>query len=158
MSEQEIAATSHYLVYGGDETGTSHEWTKVYRHRIFEEQRWIERIVALLTEWPDCPRAQISLWKPECDYVRSNVAPCLQILWFKIIDQRLDLHVHMRTADCYGKLLMNLNEFLVLQHHVAAQLRSPTGMYRQFVDSLHFHTKDADAVDHLVTTIQADPS
>jgi thymidylate synthase len=158
MSEREIAATSHYLVHGGDETGIDHEWTKIYRHRIFETQNCVDKIVALLTGWPDCPRAQIVLWNSEFDYIRSNVAPCLQILWFKIIDHRLDLHVHMRTTGCYGKLLMNVNEFLTLQHHVAGRLGSATGIYRQFVDSLHFHTKDADAVDRLVGRIEADPS
>jgi thymidylate synthase len=157
-SAQEIAAISHYFVHGGDQTGIDHEWTKIYRYRIFEEQKRIDKIVALLMEWPDCPRAQISLWNSEYDYVRSNVAPCLQILWFKIIDCRLDLHVQMRTTDCYGKLLMNMNEFLELQHHVAGKLALPTGVYCQFVDSLHFHTKDASVVDRLAGTIESDLS
>jgi thymidylate synthase len=156
MPKQEIAALSHYLVHGGDETQVSHQWTNIYRHRIFEDPNQIDRIVALLSEWPDCPRAQISLWNPDCDYVRSNPAPCLQILWFKIIGLRLDLHVHMRTTDCYGKLLMNLNEFLTLQHYVAGRLDIPTGVYCQFIDSLHFHTKDSTAVDHLAEQIKAD--
>jgi thymidylate synthase len=63
--------------------------------------------------------------------------------------------VHMRTTDCYGKLLMNLNEFLTLQHYVAGRLDLPTGIYCQFVDSLHFHAKDASAVDRLVGLIEA---
>lgn len=158
MSPDGIAAIRQYLVHGDLGTAIDHEWTKIYRERIFGKQNRIDEIVALLTEWPDCPRAQISLWNPERDYVRFSLAPCLQILWFKIIDRRLDLHVHMRTTDCYGKLLMNMNEFLELQHHVADRLTLPTGVYRQFVDSLHFHTKDATAVDRLVGMIEADLS
>jgi thymidylate synthase len=157
MGEQEIASVRDYLVHGGDPTKIEHEWTKIYRRRIFEEGMWIHKIVSLLTDWPDCPRAQISLWRPENDYVRSNVAPCLQILWFKIIDRKLDLHVHMRTTDCYGKLLMNVNEFLGLQHYVARRLGVPTGVHRQFTDSLHFHMNDAIAVNRLVELIRADP-
>ncbi|MBI3410427.1 MAG: hypothetical protein HY040_18975 [Planctomycetes bacterium] len=154
--EKLIAAISHYLVQGGDESGVDHEWTKIYRNRIFDTSNQIDRIVALLKDWPDCPRAQISLWNPDRDYVRSNPAPCLQILWFKIINRRLDLHVHMRTTDCYGKLLMNVNEFLALQHYVGSRLGLSTGVYCQFVDSLHFHTKDADAVDRLAGVMKAD--
>ena len=156
LSKLEIATLSNYLVNGGSEVQISHEWTKIYRRRVFEESNQVGRIIALLADWPDCPRAQISIWNPECDYVRSNPAPCLQILWFKIIGGRLDLHVHMRTTDCYGKLLMNVNEFLTLQHFVAGELNLPTGVYRQFVDSLHFHAKDASAVDALISMIKAE--
>lgn len=152
--EERIAAISRYLVAGGDERGVDHAWTKIYRNRIFETPNQIDRIVSLLEDWPDCPRAQISLWNPDRDYVRYNAAPCLQILWFKIINRRLDLHVHMRTTDCYGKLLMNVNEFLELQHHVGTRLGLPAGVYCQFVDSLHFHTKDTDAVDRLAVAIK----
>jgi thymidylate synthase len=155
VAAEKITAISHYLVRPGDEAEIDHEWTKIYRERIFGPPNRIDQIVALLSEWPDCPRAQISLWNPECDYVRSNLAPCLQILWFKIINRRLELHVHMRATDCYGKLLMNMNEFLELQHHVAYRLGLPTGAYRQFVDSLHFHVKDAAAVDRLLAMIEA---
>jgi len=154
LSKQEVAATGQFLVYGDDAMTTEHEWTKIYRRRIFEEHGLIDKVIELLIEWPDCPRAQISIWNPDCDYIRTSIAPCLQILWFKIIARRLDLHVHMRTSDCYGKLLMNMNEFLELQHYVAGRLGLPTGMYRQFVDSLHFHINDANAVDKLAAVLR----
>jgi thymidylate synthase len=156
LGQERIEAVCHFLVNGDRESEVDHEWSKLYRRRLFEEYDEIGRIIQLLRSWPDCPRAQISLWRSETDYQRESIAPCLQILWFKINNDRLDLHVHMRTSDCYGKLLLNINEFIALQEHVAVQL-SPVriGIYRQFVDSLHFHEKDSMAVDALYRELVA---
>ncbi|MBN1578415.1 MAG: hypothetical protein JW913_17775 [Chitinispirillaceae bacterium] len=145
MNRQSIENIGAYLITGKGEV--DHEWTTLYRQRLFEEnQDYIGRIISILREWPDCPRAQITVWKNDIDYTRSTIAPCLQLLWFKIINDALHLHVHMRTADCYGKLLMNFNEFISLQKHVAKELLLNHGSYVHFVDSLHFHEKDGKSV------------
>ncbi len=66
-----------------------------------------------------------------------------------VLLNNLHLHVHMRTADCYGKLLMNFNEFISLQRFVAKELLLGPGSYVHFIDSLHFHNDDKKSVTEL---------
>jgi len=139
MSFNEIKNTSNYLLYG--EGIINHDWTRIYQERLFEGDK-IEIIIELLKKWPDCPRAQISIWNNQEDIKKENLAPCLQLLWFKIIRSQLVLHVHMRTCDCYGKVLLNMNEFVSLQKFVSKKLNLGNGNYIHFIDSLHFHKKD----------------
>ncbi|QWR77826.1 thymidylate synthase [Candidatus Magnetomonas plexicatena] len=150
MSREAIDRINTYIVYGEGEI--EHEWTKLYRERLFVKQNYVKTIIDILTVWPDCPRAQVAVWNNETDH-NSKIAPCLQILWFKIINESLHLHVHMRTSDCYGKLLMNFNEFIAIQKYVAEKISLKTGKYVQFIDSLHFHMKDRDDVDRLYKLI-----
>jgi len=141
-----IKTISDYFIYG---TGIAeHKWTQIYRERIFKDRK-IEKIINLLKSWPDCPRAQISIWNNIKDIKREEIAPCLQMLWFKIINNRLVLHVHMRTCDCYGKLLININEFISLQKMVSKELNLESGQYVQFIDSLHFHKENENEVKRL---------
>lgn len=144
MTPAEIGSISEHLLNGvGD---PSHDWTGLYRERLFDgEANYIDKIIHLLRDWPDCPRAQVSVWNNAVDHARSSIAPCLQMLWFKILDNSLHLHVHMRTSDCYGKLLMNFNEFIVLQKYVAHELALESGAYVHFIDSMHFHEVDERA-------------
>jgi len=155
MSWREIEAISQFLITG--KGNVNHDWTRIYRERIFDgPEDYISKIVRLLEEgWSDCPRAQITAWNNDTDHVRQDAAPCLQMLWFKILDKTVHLHVHMRTSDCYGKLLMNFNEFISLQKHVAKRLGLPPGTYVHFIDSLHFHNPDAARVTRLCEQLRA---
>jgi len=150
MSFDEIKNVSNYLLY--NEGRINHEWTRIYRERLFDNNK-IDIIIELLKKWPDCPRAQISIWNNEEDIKREKLAPCLQLLWFKIIQNQLVLHVHMRTCDCYGKILLNINEFISLQKYVSKKLNLETGTYIHFIDSLHFHKKDEKNIIDLMTRL-----
>lgn len=154
MDYQTIEKISTYLVDGTGES--EHEWSRLYRKRLFEEHNNIEQLIELLTGWPDCPRAQVTTWKNNTDLEKASIAPCLQMLWFKILDSSLTLHVHMRTSDCYGKLLLNFNEFIAIQKYVAGRLSLKCGPYVQFVDSLHFHEKNKDKVIEAYSSIHSE--
>jgi len=152
-----IANISNYLLRG--EGNIDHEWTRIYRERLFNSNNdKIETIVELLKNWPDCPRAQISIWNNQEDIKKEKTAPCLQLLWFKIIKNKLVLHVHMRTCDCYGKLLLNFNEFIALQKMVSRKLYLKSGEYIHFIDSLHFHKKDEKEICKLINKIKMEGS
>jgi len=153
MTEEEINIINEYLVYGKKENEVIHEWTKKYRSRLFIEDKQIDRIIEYLKKKPYGKKAQASLWKQEED-INAKVAPCLQILWFQANNQKLDLHIHMRACDCYGKLLMNINEFVALQNFVAEQLNMEIGNYYMFVDSLHFNLKDKSEIEKVNTLLQ----
>ena len=66
------------------------------------------------------------------------------------MDGKLDIHVHMRASDCYGKLLMNMNEFAALQRYLAQKLGVAPGKYIQFIDTCHLNTTDREKVELLI--------
>ncbi len=154
MSKIQIERISHYLVSGKNEDEVSHEWTKLYRSRLFEgEINQVCSIVDYLKRKPFGKRAQASVWNQETD-LTSEIAPCLQVVWFQVVDNNLVMHVHMRASDCYGKLLMNLHEFVSLQWFVANSLNIGFGKFLFFVDYCHFNATDAAKVQDLVASFR----
>ena len=152
MSEKEIKTISNYLITGKEEDAMIHDWTKIYRQRLFTEkdnQNQIENIINYLKKKPTGKRAQASIWNQQKD-LYSEIGPCLQIVWVQILDNKLEMHIHMRATDCYGKLLMNMNEFATLQHYISEKLSLKIGNYIQFIDSLHFNLSDKNKVDKLL--------
>lgn len=153
MSQEDITIISNYLITGEKEAEVIHDWTKLYRQRLFsEDYNQVENLIKYLEKKPSGKRAQMSVWNQQID-LSGEIAPCLQIVWLQIMDGELEMHVHMRASDCYGKLLMNMNEFVALQNHIAKRLHIQCGTYIQFTDSLHFNLNDKAIIDKLVTKI-----
>ncbi len=153
MSLQDIKTINNYLLTGENEDAVIHDWTKIYRKRLFsEDYNQIQNIIEYLKKKPDGKRAQASIWDQKID-LYGNIGPCLQVIWLQIIDQKLEMHVHMRASDCYGKLLMNMNEFVALQNYISKEVGVKSGTYVQFVDSLHFNINDKEKVDKIIGQI-----
>lgn len=150
MSKQDVENINSYLVTGENEERVIHDWTKIYRKRLFDsEPNQIQNILEYLRKKPNGKRAQASIWQQAID-LTGPIAPCLQLLWFQIDDGKLDIHVHMRASDCYGKLLMNMNEFVALQHYMAKELEVEPGKYFHFIDTCHFNSADKEKIESLI--------
>lgn len=153
MPKDQIDAISRYLLTGEHEDQVTHDWTKIYRKRLFNsEPNQIQHIIEYLKEKPNGKRAQASIWKQDID-LRGPIAPCLQLLWFQVVDGKLAIHVHMRASDCYGKLLMNMNEFAALQRYVADELSIAPGKYIHFIDTCHFNTADQEKIEEVIKSL-----
>lgn len=154
MSQQDVEIINHYLVTGENEDKVVHDWTKIYRKRLFDsDPNQIQNVIEYLRKKPVGKRAQASVWQQETD-LDGPIAPCLQLLWFQIDDGKLDIHVHMRASDCFGKLLMNMNEFVVLQQYMAKELGVEPGMYYHFIDTCHFNNADKEKIESLVPELK----
>ncbi|MFA6393439.1 MAG: thymidylate synthase [Patescibacteria group bacterium] len=150
MTREQIEAINNHLVFGTHKKEVIHEWTLLYRRRLVNESyNQIQNIIDYLKKKPSGKRAQMSILDPSQD-LEATIGPCLQIIFCQIIDGKLELHAHMRACDCYGKLLMNINEFAALQRYIAEQLGVECGSYLQFIDSLHFNTEDQDKINSLM--------
>lgn len=144
--QEDLDVINKYIYTGEDEDKVVHEWTKLYYHRTFDEPNsQIEFLVSQLN--PDHPagEAQISMWDKGVDQ-NQKVSPCTQIVWARIKHARLELHVHAHSSDAYKKLLMNILEFISLQHYIAKRVGVPVGKYYHFLDSGHLHAKDLEAI------------
>lgn len=149
MKQQDLDIINKYIYSGENEDKVVHDWTKLYYHRMFDQPNsQIEFLINKLN--PDQPagEAQISMWDKNIDQ-NQKVSPCTQIIWARIKHGKLELHVHAHSSDAYKKLLMNMLEFISLQHYIAGRVGVPVGKYYHFLDSCHLHGKDAAAVAEL---------
>ncbi len=149
MSQADLDVINKYIYSGEDEEAVVHDWTKLYYHRAFDNPNsQIEFLINKLSEeWP-AGEAQISMWDKNIDQ-KKKTAPCTQIIWARIKHGKLELHVHTNSSDAYKKLLMNILEFISLQHYIASRAKVRVGKYYHFLDSCHLHTADKSKVDEL---------
>jgi thymidylate synthase len=101
----------------------------------------IEKVVEKLRKAPYTRRAQAITWQPWKD-PESEHPPCLQRIWFRVVDGKLTMHVHMRSNDALKAAYMNMYAFTELQRYVAQRLGVEPGRYIHIADSYHVYERD----------------
>ncbi|MCE7936800.1 hypothetical protein DYH10_03360 [Candidatus Saccharibacteria bacterium CPR2] len=154
MSQADVDLINRYIYTGENEEKITHEWTKLYYHRAFDEPNsQIEFLIKKLNEKLPAGETQISMWDKNIDQDKK-ISPCTQIIWARIKHGKLELHVHTNSSDAYKKLLMNILEFISLQHYIASRIHLPVGKYYHFIDSCHLHLKDSNKIQLLQSYLQ----
>ena len=142
MAQRDIDIINQFIVSGAGENAVGHAWTKLYYHRMFDEpDSQIKFLLRTLSATNPVGETQISLWDKSIDQ-SASIQPCVQIVWARIKQGRLELHVHTSSSDCYKKLLMNMLEFISLQQYIAKEASLPAGTFYFFIDSCHLYFKD----------------
>lgn len=85
----------------------------------------IKACIDSLATTPYSRRVQAITWKPWEDLVAYDPA-CLQSLWFRIIDGKLNMNVRFRSWDAYKAAFMNMYALINLQIEVANQISERT--------------------------------
>jgi thymidylate synthase len=153
MKQEDLDIINRFIYTGKNENKVIHDWTKLYYHRAFDEPNsQIEFLISNLDQQHPVGEAQISMWDKNVDQ-GQKVSPCTQIIWARIKQGKLELHVHAHSSDAYKKLLMNILEFVSLQHYIAKRVGVPVGKYYHFLDSGHLHHKDLTAIEALYKTL-----
>lgn len=154
MAEEDLARINRYIVTGEEEDQVVHDWTKIYYHRIWDEPHsQIEFMIKSLQSGKPVGECQISMWDKSVDQ-DADKSPCTQILWSRIKHGKLEWHTHTHSSDVYKKLLMNIREFIALQHYVADQIGVEVGPYYHFLDSCHIHGKDLASAENLRKSLE----
>jgi len=98
-------------------------------------------------------RSQVIIWDPQFD-INKKSPPCLQRLWFRIINEKLCMNVHMRSNDLFKATLSNMIAFYEIQKIVAQELNIDTGSYCHIADSLHIYGSYLDEVDRTIKSFK----
>lgn len=142
------------------------KWTYTYHERLFAYSPTndlsradgpkpfaavdqIAYVVEKLSQTFHTRRAQAITWMPTAD-PQTYDPPCLQRLWFRIIDDEagaavLNMNSHWRSRDLYKAWYMNAYALTDLQRRIAdrlsEKLNSPVrvGRYVDISDSLHIY-------------------
>lgn len=85
----------------------------------------IEQVVRKLAQELDAASAVINLWDVE-DHNRGG-SPCLNHLWFRVIDHALSLTAIFRSNDMFDAWCANAFALRALQQHVASRVSVETG-------------------------------
>jgi thymidylate synthase len=101
----------------------------------------IEKVIEKLRKAPYTRRAQAITWQPWKD-LETEHPPCLQRMWFRVVNNKLVMHVHMRSNDALKAAYMNMYAFTELQKHVAQELGVEVGRYMHIADSYHVYERD----------------
>lgn len=109
----------------------------------------IDYVVRKCSETFHTRRAQAITWMPTADPVTDD-PPCLQRLWFRIIEDQdgqpvLNMNSHWRSRDLYKAWYMNVYALTDLQRIVAERISEKigrdvkVGRYVDITDSLHIY-------------------
>jgi len=129
------------LVEEGKVEYTYHE--RLFRYKLPDGRvvNQIDKAIEKLRKVPYTRRAQAITWQPWRD-LETDHPPCLQRVWFRVVDGRLVMHVHMRSNDAFKAAFMNMYAFTELQRYVAQRLGVEVGYYMHVADSYHVYERD----------------
>ncbi|HPD28744.1 MAG TPA: thymidylate synthase [Phycisphaerae bacterium] len=138
------------------------KWEYTYHERLFEyDPPWagggkIDQIATCVRLLKDCwytRRAQAVTWKAWEDLGISDPA-CLQRMWFRIQNGRLNMNVHMRSNDAYKAAFMNMFAFVELQAQMARDIGVVVGEYIHIADSFHIYGSYFEEFQGFLKTVE----
>jgi thymidylate synthase len=136
---------------------TYHERMRNYRvPGIAEPIDQIAAVIAKLRDVPHTRRAQAVTWQAWQDIGIGDPA-CLQRAWFRIEENRLNLHIHFRSNDAFKAAFMNMYAFVELQQMVARALDVEVGDYVHIADSFHIYGSYFDDFEGFLKTTRDRP-
>jgi thymidylate synthase len=111
----------------------------------------LDSVVEKLKKVPYSRRAQAITWVPGTDN-DSKHPPCLQRLWFRVVNGALDMSVSFRSNDAFKAAFMNMYVLTILQMDIALRLGVRVGTYRHYADSYHIYGSYTSEVESLINS------
>jgi len=101
---------------------------------------------------PDSRRAVIHIRTPSDSILDSKDVPCTLSLQFFIRENKLSLHVSMRSSDIILGLAYDVPAFTTIQEILANELGVELGEYVHTSNSLHCYERDFEMLDAIANT------
>lgn len=117
----------------------------------------MDKVVEKLRNAPYTRRAQAITWQPWKD-LESEHPPCLNRMWFRVFEDNLVLHVHMRSNDAFKAAYMNMYAFTELQKLIAQKIGVNIGYYMHIADSYHVYERDLKWFNAFIQQIRSGES
>lgn len=130
--------------YGDENNIRIQEECEYYFDTIFNSKK-IDKALLVLRKDKSSKKSIIYLIenpKPK----NNKIPPCLTCITFRIINNKLDMHCHMRANNAYRLLLINFFINGVIHAEAARQLGIKVGKYYHIVDSLHIYKNELEGV------------
>jgi thymidylate synthase len=112
-------------------------------------------VLDVLRDDPASRRAVLSIWRPR-DLTHDGDRPCTLTLQALVRDDKLELHVTMRSNDVWLGTPYDVFMFTQLQLSLARELGVSAGRYVHHVGSMHLYERNLDAARRLTAATRAD--
>ena len=138
---------------------TYHQRFTAYPAPVGSPRDQLAQCIEQLVEAPHTRRAQAITWIPWTDQFDEH-APCVQRVWFRVFDDRLHMHLHIRSNDAFKAGFMNMFAMVELQADMARRLSERlgrpigVGSYVHFADSWHIYGSYFEQFKGFLKTIQ----
>ena len=110
----------------------------------------IDYIVEKLLKTPYSNRAQAVTWMTWKDEHPEVGPPCLQIIWCKVVNNKLEMHTFWRSRDAYSAAPMNMWALTNLQKIIADKVSVEVGQYVDTSESFHVYAENFQRVQSVV--------
>jgi thymidylate synthase len=158
------------VVYGihdhwmNDESNPN-RWSYTYHQRLFKYgpivepidvftyNKYFNQIENIIQQLKDCSytrRANVVTWQPWND-PNHHDSPCLQSLWFRIENNKLNMNVTFRSNDLLKAAFMNMVALTELQKNIAEKLGVEVGEYVHLSHSMHVYGKDTADIERFLS-------
>ena len=134
------------------------KWEYTYHDRLFAYQipggGLVDQISAVITKLKAVPysrRAQAVTWQAWKD-LSVDDPPCLQRVWFRVSDGKLNMNAHFRSNDALRAAFMNMHALTELQLLVAKRLGVEPGEYVHTADSFHIYGSNFKEMEAFLLT------
>lgn len=162
--KNDIGWLSHYLPRAADFSDDGKTWRAGYGPRL---RHWpaadhgepidqFRTVLDVLGSSPGSRQAVMSIWDPAQDYKASKDIPCNNWLSWSIRNDRLDLHVAIRSNDVvWGWSGINQFEWSVLLEILAGMLGVEAGAIHYSTTSFHMYERHFEKAKKIVRTAGA---
>lgn len=138
-----VAASSQFANYREDDG----QFWGAYGLRVGTQ---VSSVVDKLVSDAQTRQAVVTLWNPAMDNVPGKRDyPCTVALGFRLVDDRLDMSVLMRSNDVWLGVAYDVFVFTQLQWTLARWLEVEPGTYTHTAWSLHIYERDVPKVARL---------
>lgn len=110
-----------------------------YGHRIATR---MQGVLGKLKEDHDTRQALLTIHRVDDSIVKTKDPPCTITLQFTIRDEKLNMHVYMRSNDIVWGTPYDVFVFTTIQKVFANTLGIPVGKYYHTATSLHMYERD----------------
>ena len=110
-----------------------------YGHRIATR---MQGVLGKLKEDHDTRQALLTIHRVDDSIVKTKDPPCTITLQFTIRDEKLNMHVYMRSNDIVWGTPYDVFVFTTIQKVFAYTLGIPVGKYYHTATSLHMYERD----------------
>ena len=110
-----------------------------YGHRIAKK---MQGVLDKLKEDHDTRQALLTIHRVDDSIVKTKDPPCTITLQFTIRDEKLNMHVYMRSNDIVWGTPYDVFVFTTIQKVFANTLGIPIGKYYHTATSLHMYERD----------------
>jgi len=147
---------NHYM----DDLDNPDCWTYTYNRRLFEYdvpgKATVNQIDACISKLKECSftRRAIAITYQPWNDVGTDDPPCLQNLFFRVENGKLNMSIFIRSNCAYDAAFMNMWAFVELQKYVADRVGVDVGEYVHFATSFHIYGSNFDRFKGFLKTVE----